>query len=886
MIHFDQFLGDNFIRCFFRYYPKLACYTKEVFIETYREESILRLKEASYNQSNYYDQERHLSQIISQLEMNLLIKISLRLSHFPYALNQINPTALLSNSVLRNHGQLVQLKLVRVLNIFPVQLYLHSKIHKRVCMCTMQPEIFTQVNTNPLKIFKNQVNYTGKVGKHLYYETVDETNEVHCENCFTKYQVVDQKYSQCQKAEILALNHSKKMINLASNISTLWLIEPFVNFLNIGEVINFTGYYFMCPQQQMIQEKCISPLLSAFVVFDVVKVNPFHQMIGKDSALAQLFYSGSETTSLKSSKSLTAFRNQSLLTVDNIKMHDRHTQDANNKFYPRVNRLVEIANKRYNKQQQGTSTNFTSSYSIFDALYDMESFNVSTKHSQSTHESLGSAKKESLSQEEYKDALVQRMLALEQIDDSFGKVHLLVDRLFENQDQMTQNSNMFHFKLAMLISSIIQMKNTLVKFLEHDSKEEQPDLKIWTQQLYVQDLNPEVMSHEDLYTVFTPLAHEEDSTEILSQSTGRENINLLFVNDDSEHFNSLTSTLKCKGVKVVEFPSTYDAQTTIPFLLMNDHSIIVFKNPKKDILNLLKLIMRKGVIFFKQQNQPIRVNLTIWVFLDAIQLLDKIKGPKKSQKNLTELILKEYGSDFINLFDIAIEISNYSQVEVLGTDYLKYTDNLVLDRLSINLDQNIPQFKKDLLFEFKDLKCFCKNFQPVQAKFTDLSEIQKLKLSIGEHFIQYYYLCQRKQHQENDTNSAFYKQENGATQNDKNWMTLSDVVKVKKIADSINFLRLFFLKSSDEQINQIQLDKGLNLQQIPSSFKQQGLEIIDCKWQDYLLKRLAAIQNFVLFLKVEAVQDYRYISPVSLESQRCQKTQSSWQSLQHSPRRS
>ncbi len=54
------------------------------------------------------------------------------------------------------------------------------------------------------------------------------------------------------------------------------------------------------------------------------------------------------------------------------------------------------------------------------------------------------------------------------------------------------------------------------------------------------------------------------------------------------------------------------------------------------------------------------MNLTIWVFLDAIQLLDKIKGPKKSQKNLTELILKEYGSDFINLFDIAIDISNYS----------------------------------------------------------------------------------------------------------------------------------------------------------------------------------------------------------------------------------
>jgi hypothetical protein len=37
MIFFDQFLADNFIRCFFRYYPKLSEYVKDVFKEGYHE---------------------------------------------------------------------------------------------------------------------------------------------------------------------------------------------------------------------------------------------------------------------------------------------------------------------------------------------------------------------------------------------------------------------------------------------------------------------------------------------------------------------------------------------------------------------------------------------------------------------------------------------------------------------------------------------------------------------------------------------------------------------------------------------------------------------------------------------------------------------------------
>ena len=59
-------------------------------------------------------------------------------------------------------------------------------------------------------------------------------------------------------------------------------------------------------------------------------------------------------------------------------------------------------------------------------------------------------------------------------------------------------------------------------------------------------------------------------------------------------------------------------------------------------------------------------------------------------------------------------------------------------------------------------------------------------------------------------------------------MTLQDVIRVKKIADNFNFMRLFFLKSSDEQINRIKLEKLSNTQDGFSLFNQNGLEIIDC----------------------------------------------------------
>ena len=154
-------------------------------------------------------------------------------------------------------------------------------------------------------------------------------------------------------------------------------------------MINLTAYYYMNPQQtiQKGSDRCVSPLLASYVAFDIVKVNPFNQMIGKDAVLASMFFNNrgdltttTAATSVNTSKVPRADRH-SMLTLENIKMHDRQIVETNNKFFPRINKLVEVANKRYakvaelNRGKLGSSTNFTNTFSVFDALYELESFN-------------------------------------------------------------------------------------------------------------------------------------------------------------------------------------------------------------------------------------------------------------------------------------------------------------------------------------------------------------------------------------------------------------------------------------------------------------------------------------------------------------------------------
>jgi hypothetical protein len=86
-----------------------------------------------------------------------------------------------------------------------------------------------------------------------------------------------------------------------------------------------------------------------------------------------------------------------------------------------------------------------------------------------------------------------------------------------------------------------------------------------------------------------------------SLPVSRENVNVLYLYDDATYLDFLVQTLKGKGVRIVDFPTIHDPSSLVPFLLVNDHSILVVRNPRKDILPTLKLIMRKGILFYKQR---------------------------------------------------------------------------------------------------------------------------------------------------------------------------------------------------------------------------------------------------------------------------------------------
>ena len=126
----------------------------------------------------------------------------------------------------------------------------------------------------------------------------------------------------------------------------------------------------------------------------------------------------------------------------------------------------------------------------------------------------------------------------------------------------------------------------------------------------------------DLLSVCTPwsgsqfLGNNQATTSFDCNS--RENLHLLAIVDDMSYIDSQVNILKTRGVKVVNLPSMCDQTNLLPFLLINDHSILVIKNPKKDLLPMLKAIIRTGT-FHKQ-----KVNLTIWVIIDIALYLDKL----------------------------------------------------------------------------------------------------------------------------------------------------------------------------------------------------------------------------------------------------------------------
>jgi hypothetical protein len=112
-----------------------------------------------------------------------------------------------------------------------------------------------------------------------------------------------------------------------------------------------------------------------------------------------------------------------MLTLNNIRLHEKSIQDSNNKFFPRINRLAELANRKPRFDPQPATTNFSGTFSIFEALYEMESLNNLPKVDIASQTTTLSPPPAVMTQDQYRDALITRMMDVDEIDQQFGRVH-------------------------------------------------------------------------------------------------------------------------------------------------------------------------------------------------------------------------------------------------------------------------------------------------------------------------------------------------------------------------------------------------------------------------------------------------------------------------------
>jgi hypothetical protein len=226
-------------------------------------------------------------------------------------------------------------------------------------------------------------------------------------------------------------------------------------------------------------------------------------------------------------------------------------------------------------------------------------------------------------------------------------------------------------KFSMVLSAMVQMKNTLSKFLDFEHKELNPELN--------KSAAPFIADFEDEMSVLTPMSVGQEIN-VETQTHEKSNLNLLVIHDDSAfHTKYSLASLRKKGVKIVDMPSMFDAKTVVPFLLLNDHSIVVVRNPSKDILPILMNIMRHGIVWYKSEDtpKPIRVNITVWVFVDILAWSEKlVKQTKKNEpvkvKDLLEKQFGVHGKEFLSLFESVVDCTQYSNLEIIGSRFLKY----------------------------------------------------------------------------------------------------------------------------------------------------------------------------------------------------------------------
>ena len=73
-----------------------------------------------------------------------------------------------------------------------------------------------------------------------------------------------------------------------------------------------------------------------------------------------------------------------------------------------------------------------------------------------------------------------------------------------------QNSHLFQLKFSLVLSSMVQMKNSLIKYMDYESRDANSQAQVGTQPFVIQNLSkPYSTDQSELLSVYTPMAGPE-----------------------------------------------------------------------------------------------------------------------------------------------------------------------------------------------------------------------------------------------------------------------------------------------------------------------------------------------------------------------------------------
>lgn len=77
------------------------------------------------------------------------------------------------------------------------------------------------------------------------------------------------------------------------------------------------------------------------------------------------------------------------------------------------------------------------------------------------------------------------------------------------------------------------------------------------------------------------------------------------------------------------------------------------------------------------------MNITIWCFIDVTRYLDKLVKSngafgRKVGQSVKQVIEKEYNNEFLSMFDLVFDDSNFSNYDLFGSKYLRGHDNYMM----------------------------------------------------------------------------------------------------------------------------------------------------------------------------------------------------------------